>query len=149
MLTFDVPHIQSKKPAAVNGDAESSPTPPASKAAAAVPPKKLPPAAAAAMAKAAGAGPKPSASAAPLTDSFKYRHTPEAADGLIAELIPEELGAALGDGAWKVRLECLDTSFPAWLEETQYGVDAELTFRFLGKKPGWNEKNFQVRIYII
>ena len=97
------------------------------------------------MAKVAGAGTKSSAASAPPTDVVKYKYNPETADGLIAEQIPEELGAALGDAAWKVRLECLDNGFPAWLEETQYGVDAELIFRFFGKKPGWNEKNFQVR----
>jgi cytoskeleton-associated protein 5 len=96
------------------------------------------------MAKVGGGGSK-HATPAVTAEAFKYKYPPEVADGLMAESIPEDLSAALADGAWKVRLECLDVAFPAWLDETGLDVDAEILFRFLAKKPGWNEKNFQVR----
>lgn len=86
-----------------------------------------------------------SASASIPSESFKYRFTPEDADGRIAELIPENFANELGDSAWKVRLATLEETFPQWVEGSLDTLDAELIFRFLGKKPGWNEKNFQVR----
>lgn len=139
---------QARKAATETQDSSSSappatpakPPPPAAAA------KKLPPAAAAAMAKVTKqpAAAASSASASAPSESFKYKFTPEDADGRIAELIPENFSNELGDGAWKIRLATLDESFPQWLEDSLDTVDAELIFRFLGKKPGWNEKNFQV-----
>lgn len=85
----------------------------------------------------------PASSSAP-SETFKYKFTPEDADSRIAEIIPENFSNELGDSAWKVRLATLEESFPQWLEGSLDTVDAELVFRFLGKKPGWNEKNFQV-----
>ncbi|KAF8323194.1 ARM repeat-containing protein [Clavulina sp. PMI_390] len=117
----------------------SAPKPPPSAAA----PKKLPPAAAAAMAKVTKTS-NASAPAATASTAFKYKFTPEDAEGRIAELIPQNFAAELGDSAWKVRLATLEESFPQWLDDAIDTVEAELIFRFLGKKPGWNEKNFQV-----
>ena len=91
---------------------------------------------------------KASSASSPPTESFKYRFTPEDADLRIAELIPEDLANELSDGAWKVRLAALEEAFPQWLESSLDTVDAELIFRFLGKKPGWNEKNFQVSVIL-
>jgi cytoskeleton-associated protein 5 len=96
------------------------------------------------MAKATKPATKASAAASAPTESFKYRFTPEDADLRIAELIPENFANELSDGAWKVRLAALEEPFPQWLDGSLDVVDAELIFRFLGKKPGWNEKNFQV-----
>lgn len=60
------------------------------------------------------------------------------------ELVPPQLASDLGDGNWKTRLAGME-EFIAWLEggnaET---AECEVLFRFLSKKPGWNEKNFQV-----
>jgi len=64
---------------------------------------------------------------------------------LITDLVPSELATDLGDAAWKTRLACLDEAFPEWLESVIDTAECELLFRFLGKKPSWNEKNFQVR----
>jgi cytoskeleton-associated protein 5 len=87
---------------------------------------------------------KASAATSLPSESFKYRFAPEDADVRIAELIPANFANELSDGAWKVRLAALEEPFPHWLEGSLDAVDAELAFRFLGKKPGWNEKNFQV-----
>ena len=100
--------------------------------------KKPPPAVAAAASKASGKGAPPAAS-----ESFKYKFTPEDAESMAADAIPAEYFAELGDGNWKIRMAALDT-FREWLEPRLGEIEAEVLFRFLGKKPGWNEKNFQV-----
>ncbi|KAG8714739.1 Microtubule-associated protein, microtubule dynamics during spindle orientation [Ceratobasidium sp. 423] len=107
--------------------------------AAAAPSKKLPPAVAAASAKSAKA-PPPAA-----TDTFKYKFTPEDADALSADLVPTQIQTDLADAQWKVRLAALE-EMSTWLdgELNGGGVESEVLFRFLGKKPGWGEKNFQV-----
>lgn len=118
------------------------PTTPSAPAPSAPAPKKLVPSATVAGAKSS----KPAASAPTATDTFKYKYTPEDAEGLIAELIPDNFKTDLGDGNWKVRLAALD-EMVTWLEGVIESAECELIFRFLGKKPGWNEKNFQVRLF--
>ncbi|KAF8605244.1 ARM repeat-containing protein [Ceratobasidium sp. AG-I] len=108
-------------------------------AAAAAPAKKPPPAAAAPSGKAAKAAP-PAA-----TDTFKYKFTPEDADALVADVVPAQIQTDLADAQWKVRLAALDEA-ATWLdgELNGDGLESEVLIRFLGKKPGWGEKNFQV-----
>ena len=103
-----------------------------------MPAKKLPPAA---------AGPSKSKSAPPAPgalDTVKFRHTPEDADALAAELIPSNISADLGNTNWKARLAAVE-EMTAWLEGVVEQVDSEVVVRFIAKK-GWNEKNFQVSI---
>ena len=76
-------------------------------------------------------------------DTFKYKHTPEDADGLAADMIPENFAAGLGDSNWKTRLATLE-EMTGWVESMAESLDSEVLVRFLGKK-GWSEKNFQVR----
>ena len=108
--------------------------------------KKPPPAAAAAAAVAAAAASKPAKGGAPAPpgalDTFKYKHTPEDAEALAAELIPSNLIADLGDANWKTRLAALE-EMTTWVEGIVEELDAEVVVRALGKK-GWGEKNFQV-----
>ncbi|CAE6421007.1 unnamed protein product, partial [Rhizoctonia solani] len=115
--------------------------PPAEKPTASVPAasKKLPPAVAAASAKSAKGGP-PAA-----TDTFKYKFTPEDADARSSELVPAQIQTDLADAQWKARLAALE-EMSTWLDGELNGdaIESEVLFRFLGKKPGWNEKNFQV-----
>jgi hypothetical protein len=59
----------------------------------------------------------------------------------------------LGDANWKIRLAALD-EMTTWVEGEIGNAECEVIFRFLAKKPGWNEKNFQVcsyglKIYVI
>ena len=98
---------------------------------------KKPPAAGAAAPKG-----KPAAAAPSALDGFKYKHTPEDADALAAELIPANMLNDFGDGNWKIRLAALE-EMTTWLEGEAENVDAEVIVRALAKK-GWNEKNFQV-----
>ena len=129
-------HLQAKKPPAP-GAAEGGSAAPATSAPA---PKKLPPAAAAAAAKPAKGG---AALAPGVLDTFKFKHTPEDAEALAAEIIPANFATELGDANWKVRLAALE-EMTTWVEGAVEGLDSEVVIRFLAKK-GWNEKNFQVR----
>ena len=100
--------------------------------------KVVPPAA---TAKSGKAAPPP---AAGTLDTFKYKHTPEDADALAAEMIPENFAAGLSDSNWKTRLATLE-EMTGWVESSAESLDSEVIVRFLGKK-GWGEKNFQVSI---
>ena len=104
--------------------------------------KKPPPAAAAA----AAASSKPAKGGAPAPpgalDTVKYKHTPEDAEALAAEVIPSNLITDLGDSNWKTRLAALE-EMTTWVESMVEELDAEVVVRALGKK-GWGEKNFQV-----
>ncbi|KAG9118686.1 Microtubule-associated protein, microtubule dynamics during spindle orientation, partial [Ceratobasidium sp. 392] len=127
--------LAKKGPATDKADEAEKPAAKAPAAAA----KKLPPAVAAVSTKAAKAAP------AAATDTFKYKFTPEDADTLAADLVPAQMQTDLGDSAWKVRLAALE-EMTTWLEEQLNGdgLESEVLIRFLGKKPGWGEKNFQV-----
>ena len=86
-----------------------------------------------------GKAPPPAAA----TDSFKFKHTPEDAEGRIVELIPGSIQTDFGDANWKSRLAALE-ELTTWLEDGVVDdVDSELVVRFLMKK-GASEKNFQV-----
>ncbi|KAF8959054.1 microtubule associated protein [Flammula alnicola] len=98
------------------------------------------PAAAGAPAKSSG---KPAVSAAAANlDTVKYKHTPEDAEALAADLVPASVMTGLEDANWKTRLAALD-ELTAWLEKEVESLDAEVVVRALAKK-GWGEKNFQV-----
>ncbi|KAI0670470.1 ARM repeat-containing protein [Trametes maxima] len=125
--------LLAKKPGAA-----SEGGPPASAAAPA--PKKLPPAAAAKPAK-GGATPGPGA-----LDAVKFKHSPEDAEALAAELIPAKIATEAGDSAWKVRLAALE-EMTTWVEGSAAELDSEVVVRFLAKK-FWNEKNFQVSVKV-
>ncbi|KAG8914017.1 Microtubule-associated protein, microtubule dynamics during spindle orientation [Tulasnella sp. 408] len=109
--------------------------------AAAAPPaaKKPPPAAAAPAGKAGGKAAAPAPG-----EPVKFKFSSEDALQMAEELVPPQLASDLGDGNWKTRLAGME-EFITWLEggnaET---AECEVLFRFLSKKPGWNEKNFQV-----
>ena len=101
--------------------------------------KKLPLAAAASKPGKGAAASGPGA-----LDTFKYKHTPEDAEALAAELIPDNIAANLSDSAWKVRLAALE-EMTTWVEDNVNDLDSEVIVRALGKK-GWSESNFQVRL---
>lgn len=118
--------------------------PPAAAPTASAPVKKPPPAAAAAAAAASTKPAKGGAAPAPgALDTFKFKHTPDDAEALAAELIPSNLATDFADANWKTRLAALE-EMTTWVESSAQDLDAEVVVRFLGKK-GWNEKNFQVR----
>ncbi|KAF9500899.1 ARM repeat-containing protein [Pleurotus eryngii] len=146
------PSKPTAKAAQPNGDTETEPAKkPAAKPPARLTAKKPPaasaPAAAAATKKAPPTAAKSgkaqaAAAAAGSLDSFKYKHTPEDAESLAAELIPAQITIDLADSNWKTRLAAIE-EMTNWLESVIGDVDAEVVVRAIGKK-GWNEKNFQV-----
>ncbi|KAG8968617.1 Microtubule-associated protein, microtubule dynamics during spindle orientation [Tulasnella sp. 419] len=125
--------LMAKKPAAA-----ASESPPAASAPSAPAPKKLAPGAVPAATKASAKPAPPSA-----LDTFKYKYTPEDAESMYTEMVPAQYQTDLGDANWKTRLAALDEMM-TWLEAEVDTVDAEVLMRFFSKKPGWNEKNFQV-----
>lgn len=133
--------LMAKKGAAGTASAGDSANPGgASSTPKATPPTaKKPPPAAGATAK--GGKPLPAAAPGEL-DTFKYKHTPEAAEALAAELMPGSILEGLGDANWKARLAACE-EMTSWLEDMMGEVDAEVVVRTVAKK-GWNEKNFQV-----
>ncbi|KAJ3923657.1 microtubule associated protein [Lentinula edodes] len=120
--------VSKAKPSVPSGTSSVPPSAP--------PPKKPPPA----------TGAKPAKSTAPAApgalDTFKYKHTPEDAETLAADLITASILTDLGDANWKTRLAALD-EMSAWLDGVIVNVDSEVMIRLLAKK-GWAEKNFQV-----
>ncbi|KAF9451059.1 microtubule associated protein [Macrolepiota fuliginosa MF-IS2] len=128
LLVDELPKQPLKKPPARAGP----PVTPAPAPAA----KKLPPAAAGGKSK-----PPPPLPASSL-DTFKYKHTPEDAENLAAELIPANIATDFGDANWKIRLAALE-EMTSWVEREVEALDAEVVVRFIAKK-GWAEKNFQV-----
>jgi cytoskeleton-associated protein 5 len=120
-LIFLLIIIQAKKPAAAAAPAVAKKTPPAG----AGKPSKAPPSAANGS-----------------LDTVKFKHTPEDAEALAAELIPASITTALADANWKTRLAAFEEMDP-WLDGAVEEIDAEVVVRALAKK-GWSEKNFQV-----
>jgi cytoskeleton-associated protein 5 len=116
--------------------------PPSAAAPPAVAAKKPSPGAAVAAAAASKSGKPPPPAAPGALDTFKYKHTPEDAEAHAAEIIPANFATDLADSNWKTRLAALE-EMTTWVESNVEGLDAEVTFRFLGKR-GWAEKNFQV-----
>ncbi|KAL1947742.1 hypothetical protein VTO73DRAFT_13466 [Trametes versicolor] len=127
--------LMGKKPAAAGSEGGAS--------TAAAAPKKPPAAAAVAAAAAAAKPAKGGAAPGPgALDNVKFKHTPEDAEALAAEVIPAKYATELGDANWKTRLAALE-DMTGWMEGAAAELDSEVVVRFLAKR-GWNEKNFQV-----
>lgn len=77
---------------------------------------------------------------------MKYRFSPEEAAAQAASSIPANYHAALADAAWKTRLEAAEEMVKWVSEGGAESVDSEVMMRFIGKTPGWGEKNFQVSL---
>ncbi|KZT54281.1 ARM repeat-containing protein [Calocera cornea HHB12733] len=93
---------------------------------------------------AAGASKSGKSVPGPASDDFKFKHTPDNAESLIAELIPPSILEGYVDANWKTRLAAVE-EMEGWVNEQVGSLDSELVVRFLGgKKRDWNEKNFQV-----
>lgn len=112
--------------------------PPAAAAPPAPPAVKKPPPTAAASSKAPTGPAKPS-------EPLKYKFSQEDAEAQVdAGALPAAVVAQLNDANWKERLAGI-TALYEWLEGGEIGnVESELVVRWLSKKPGWKESNFQV-----
>ncbi|KAF8228198.1 microtubule associated protein [Tricholoma matsutake] len=130
-------------------EGEIPPKNPVNQPPAKAPPKKPPVAGNTAPAAKKPSQPAPSktpkaspSQAAGALDTFKYKHTPEDAEALAAELLPSSIMTDLADANWKTRLAALE-ELALWVEDKIDTLDAEVVVRALAKK-GWGEKNFQV-----
>lgn len=97
------------------------------------------------MAPAGKAGPSKTLAVSP-SEPVKYRYSSEDAAAQAADIIPADIQTKLADAAWKIRLEAAE-ELVKWVEEEGGAdkIESEVMMRFLGKTPGWGEKNFQVR----
>ncbi|ORY29668.1 armadillo-type protein [Naematelia encephala] len=135
------------KPASAESSASSSPAKaPAPPAVARRPPPAAQPKSAAASKPSAPAktGSSKTLAISP-SEPVKFRFSSEDAAAQAADAIPADYHTKLADGAWKVRLEGAEELL-RWIDEEggAQKVDSEVMMRFLGKTPGWGEKNFQV-----
>ncbi|PWN35981.1 ARM repeat-containing protein [Meira miltonrushii] len=160
------PVAAARKPAVVAAAEKpnfaSSPAPAAAKAPAAVsrgPPARLlagaskaPPAvakpAAASTSRPApaakkSAGASGSSKAAGVNEPVKYRYHPDEAEARSSEIVPAHIQEELSTSVWKDRLAAM-VKFNEWLKLESETVESELIVRFLSRKPGWKESNFQV-----
>ncbi|CAG8787229.1 25609_t:CDS:2, partial [Gigaspora rosea] len=76
-------------------------------------------------------------------ETLKYKFSNEEVESRFAELIPEEQTAEMGDKNWKLRLAATENLYNTLNEMDPSNIEAELVVRFLAKKPGWKESNFQ------
>ncbi len=77
---------------------------------------------------------------------MRYKYSQEDAEAQAADIVPKEIQTGLADAQWKERLASSE-QFVTWLEEGAAAMgESEILFRFMAKTPGWNEKNFQVRL---
>ncbi|CAG8557067.1 17160_t:CDS:10, partial [Dentiscutata erythropus] len=95
---------------------------------------------------------KPSATSAPSKkgtkakeeEPLKYKFSNEETESRFADMVPEEQTADMGDKNWKLRLAAIENLYNTLNEMDPSNIEAELVVRFLAKKPGWKESNFQV-----
>ncbi|KAK4696398.1 cytoskeleton-associated protein 5, partial [Phenoliferia sp. Uapishka_3] len=83
----------------------------------------------------------PSSKSAP-SEPLKYRFSQEDAEAQAESLLPPEIVKEVADGNWKIRLAAVE-ALGAWLGGEGGDVESEIVVRFLSKKPGWKESNFQ------
>ena len=91
------------------------------------------------VAAAASRAPQPKA-----VEALRYKFTQEDAELQAESTIPAAIFAGLSDSSWKERLAAVE-GMHAWLSGGEIeNVESELIVRYLAKKPGWKESNFQV-----
>ncbi|CAG8440367.1 2083_t:CDS:10, partial [Acaulospora morrowiae] len=106
------------------------------------PPSKKP----AAKTSAAATAPPPAKKGGKAKEEevLKYRFSDEGVEMKFAEIVPEDQTAEMGDKNWKLRLAAIENLYNTLDEKDPSEIEAELVVRFLSKKPGWKESNFQV-----
>lgn len=77
------------------------------------------------------------------TEPVKFRFGQEDAEARAAELVPTHIAEELSNSVWKERLAGMG-KFNDWLKLEVVTIESELVVRFLARKPGWKESNFQV-----
>ncbi|MCO5585355.1 hypothetical protein L7F22_039288 [Adiantum nelumboides] len=139
--------VPSPAPAAARAPAAVSRGPPARLLAGASKPAAAKPAAAPtsrpALTAKKAAGTAGSSKAAGVNEPVKYRYHPDEAEARSNEIVPSHIQEELSTSVWKDRLAAM-VKFNEWLKLECETVESELIVRFLSRKPGWKESNFQV-----
>lgn len=89
------------------------------------------------------AGASGSSKMASVNEPVKYRYHPDEAEARSNELVPVHIQEELSTSVWKDRLAAM-VKFNEWLKLECETVESELIIRYLSRKPGWKESNFQV-----
>ena len=112
--------------------------------------KPLPPAAAPPAVKKAVVAAAPSKAPPPkAVEALRYKFTQEDAELQADSVIPAPIRTGLFDSNWKERLAAME-SMHSWLSGGEIeNVESELIVRYLSKKPGWKESNFQVSLSLL
>lgn len=77
-------------------------------------------------------------------EALRYKLSQEDAELQSETIIPTTISTGLADANWKERLAAIE-SLHSWLSGGEIeNVESELVVRYLSKKPGWKESNFQV-----
>ncbi|KAG0145811.1 hypothetical protein CROQUDRAFT_658187 [Cronartium quercuum f. sp. fusiforme G11] len=76
-------------------------------------------------------------------EEVRYKMSQEDAEARAADSLEPSFIEGVGNSLWKTRLAALEEIL-AWLPEHSDEVEAELIVRYLNKKPGPKESNFQV-----
>lgn len=82
----------------------------------------------------------------PIED-VRYKMSQEDAEAKALDCLDPSFIESIGNSLWKTRLAALDEIL-AWLPEHTDDLDAEIIVRYLNKKPGPKESNFQVRLAV-
>ena len=112
--------------------------------------KPPPPAAAPPAVKKAVVAAAPSKAPPPkAVEALRYKFTQEDAEMQADSIIPAPIRTGLSDSNWKERLAAME-SMHSWLSGGEIdNVESELVVRYLSKKPGWKESNFQASLFVL
>ncbi|PLW07076.1 hypothetical protein PCANC_25979 [Puccinia coronata f. sp. avenae] len=143
------PRVISSPPpsaAAENGLGSSlSSKPPPARPAPAKKPSTAPPPKAAPPKKNAGSSAAPSGAggSAKATEEVRYKMSQEEAEARAPDCLQASFIEGVGNSLWKTRLAALEELL-SWIPEHADEIEAEVVVRYLTKKPGPKESNFQV-----
>ncbi|OAV98650.1 hypothetical protein, variant [Puccinia triticina 1-1 BBBD Race 1] len=109
------------------------------------PVKKPVPSAAPPSKKSAGSAPAPVAgsTSAKATEEVRYKMSQDDAEARAPDCLPASFIEGVGNSLWKTRLAALEELL-SWIPEQADEIEAEVIVRYLNKKPGPKESNFQV-----
>lgn len=140
------PRVNSPPPSAADNGLGSSvsskpPARPVKKPAssAAPPPKTAPPKKSAGMAPSAGGA----GGSAKAIEEVRYKMSQEEAEAKAPDCLEASFIDGVGNSLWKTRLAALEELL-SWIPEHADEIEAEVVVRYLNKKPGPKESNFQV-----
>ncbi|KNE90352.1 hypothetical protein PSTG_16223 [Puccinia striiformis f. sp. tritici PST-78] len=77
------------------------------------------------------------------TEEVRYKMSQEDAEAKAPDCLPASFIEGVGNSVWKTRLAALEELL-SWIPEQADEIEAEVVVRYLNKKPGPKESNFQV-----